>query len=125
MLCLLLRVPGEWPPGYDLLGVDPGLGCPQLRLMAVLPLGSESEPAFFPSCLIAMVMDILGQSLPFHQGQEVLQTLPPTLEVLQLGTRGACSSETCSCPTHCCPNFFFKGIPNKALGPHNSLMCVI
>ena len=64
--------------------------------MVVLPLGSESEPAFFPSCFIAMVMDILGRSLPFHQGQEVLQTLPPTLEVLQLCTRGACGSETCS-----------------------------
>ena len=56
------------------------------------PLGSESEPAFFLSYLIAVVMDIPGRSLPFHQGREVRQTLPPPPEALQLCTQGACSS---------------------------------
>ena len=92
MPCLPLTVPWERPPGNYLLGVDPGLGCPQLRLMAVLPLGSESEPAFFLSYLIAVVMDIPGRSLPFHQGRNVLQTLPPPPEALQLCTQGGCSS---------------------------------
>lgn len=86
--------------------------------MAVLPLGSESEPAFFPSCLIAVVMDILGQSLPFHQGQEVLQTLPPY--------RKSCSwaPESLQFRNLFLSNsvlpklffFFFKGIPNKRCG---------
>ena len=76
MPCCPLTVPWEWPPGCYLLGVDSGLRLPQLHLMVVLPLGSESEPAFFLSCITAMVVDILGRNFPITKARKWCKPSP-------------------------------------------------